>query len=284
MNLNFDDEKKSNPSIKIAFGIIISVLIIGGLGYFYKKYLDAKALQTQLVIAKSQKLVIINDLNHLKATYDTIISGKSTISDSLITERTKVVNLINDLKNAKIDSVSIAKYKQQFVDLETKMKELTVIIKNDKPVVLQIDSTTTILEEPKIVVEPLIEKKSSITIQDLNTFTFKAKSYDNQEADNSSADMIKINFTIVQNQIEKSGDKQYYIQILNTKNNVLGYQKTESFGDNVLTYSFLETIKNSRKTVRVSEDLPSKDFRKGTYYVGVFDQDVLVFKTSFKIK
>ncbi len=38
------------------------------------------------------------------------------------------------------------------------------------------------------------------------------------------------------------------------------------------------------KTVQVSRDLPGKDFAKGTYFVNVFDQDLLVSKTSFMLK
>ncbi len=51
-----------------------------------------------------------------------------------------------------------------------------------------------------------------------------------------------------------------------------------------LTYSFVTNVKYENKTVQVTEDLPGKDFAKGTYFVNVFDKSELVSKTSFTLK
>jgi hypothetical protein len=74
------------------------------------------------------------------------------------------------------------------------------------------------------------------------------------------------------------------VQVIDSKNNVLGDKKTESFGDNSLTYSFKTTVQYENKTVNVSEDLPGKDFAKGTYFINIFDNDELVSKTSFSLR
>jgi hypothetical protein len=49
--------------------------------------------------------------------------------------------------------------------------------------------------------------------------------------------MFKISFTIAENQIAKSGDKVYYVQVIDSKNNVLGDKKIIDFGADTLTYS-----------------------------------------------
>jgi KaiC/GvpD/RAD55 family RecA-like ATPase len=41
----------------------------------------------------------------------------------------------------------------------------------------------------------------------------------------SRADVLKISFTIAENQIAKSGDKVYYVQVIDSKNNVLRDRK-----------------------------------------------------------
>ena len=38
------------------------------------------------------------------------------------------------------------------------------------------------------------------------------------------------------------------------------------------------------KTVEVKEELPGKDFAKGTYFVNVFDKGELVSKSSFSLR
>ena len=74
------------------------------------------------------------------------------------------------------------------------------------------------------------------------------------------------------------------MQVIDSKNNVLGDKKTVTFGDETLTYSFMSTVKYENKTVQVTEDLPGNNFEEGTYFVNVFDKKEMVTKTSFTLK
>ena len=96
---------------------------------------------------------------------------------------------------------------------------------------------------------------------------------------------MKISFTIAENQIAKKGDRIYYIQVIDSKNNVLGEKKNEAFGSNYLSYSFTKTIQYENKTVIVQEDLPVKNIFGGSYFVNVFDKDGnLVAKSNFSLR
>ena len=95
---------------------------------------------------------------------------------------------------------------------------------------------------------------------------------------------MKVSFTIAENSIAKSGDKTYFVQVIDSKSNVLGDKKTETFGEKSLTYSFTTNVKYENRTVQVSQDLPGKNFEKGTYFVNIFDKNELVSKTSFTLK
>ena len=74
------------------------------------------------------------------------------------------------------------------------------------------------------------------------------------------------------------------MQVIDSKNNVLGEKKTINFDSMNLTYSFTSTVKYENKTVQVSENLPGKDFQPGTYFINVFDKGELVSKSSFNLK
>jgi hypothetical protein len=103
----------------------------------------------------------------------------------------------------------------------------------------------------------------------MKTSAYKVKLRKQIETDKARrADVLKISFTIAENQIAKSGDKVYYVQV-DSKNNVLGDKKIIDFGADTLTYSFMTTVKYENKTVQVTENLPGKDFEKGTYFVNV---------------
>jgi hypothetical protein len=124
-------------------------------------------------------------------------------------------------------------------------------------------------------------------VLNLKVLAVKQKSSGKQiETDKAGrADKLKVSFLIAENQIAKTGAREYYVQIIDSKSNILGEKKTIPTGDKTLTYSFVSTVKYENKTVQVNEEVSGKDFAKGTYFVNVFDKNAeLVSKTSFELK
>ena len=293
------ENKNDHSKLKAIIGILI-VLLIGSLIYIFKLTSDAKTLQTTVTTVKSEKDSVLKDLADLKTTYDAAIAENTSMSDELIVERDKVVKLMTELKKAKGDNASLQKYKSQYKALETKMKDLMVQVdtlkKENQNLTTNLDSTKVVLEDNKKYNKVLVgqnedlaktvELGSKLAITNLKTASYKVRKSGKQiPTDKASrTDMLKINFTIAENKIAKSGDKTYYVQVIDSKNNVLGDKSTISFGENSLTYSFTTTVKYENKTVEVSEQLPGKNFEKGTYFVNVFDKGELVSKSSFSLR
>jgi len=291
-----EQQNNSSSSLKVIIAIL-AILLIGSLVYIYKMTTDAKTVQTELTKTISEKELVLKDLQELKTTYDAAIAENTSMSEELIKERDKVVNLINEVNKSKGDA---SKYRSQYLKLESNMKALMAenegLKKQNQTLTTQRDSTVVVLGETKKNVEVLtgqneelakvVEKGSKLTVLNTKGSAFKLKSSGKQiETDKAGrANVLRISFTIAENQIAKSGDKPYYVQVIDSKNNVLGDKQTVSFGDKSLTYSFITNVKYENKTVNVSQDLPGKDFAKGAYFVNVFDQDQLVSKTSFTLK
>ncbi|PAM93876.1 hypothetical protein B4N84_16530 [Flavobacterium sp. IR1] len=291
-----ENPEKNNSSLKAVIAVL-AVLLIGSLVYIFKLSSDSDVVKTELTTTLTEKESVMKDLQELKATYDAAIAENTSMSDELIQERDKVVALMDDLNKSKGD---VTKYRNQVQGMQAKMK--TLVAENDElkkqngVLTVQRDSTIVVLGESKKFNEVLVgqneelaktvEKGAKLTILNTKTAAYKLRSSGKQiETDKASrADILKISFTIAENQIAKSGDKTYYVQVIDAKNNVLGDKKTESFGDNTLTYSFKTTVQYENKTVNVSEDLKGKDFAKGTYFINVFDNDELVSKTSFSLR
>lgn len=295
------EEKQSNSSSSLKVIIAaLAILLVGSLVYIFKITTDAKAVQTELTTTVSEKDSVMKDLQELKVTYDAAIAENTSMSQELIKERDKVESLIGDLKKSKGDVASLAKFKTQFVKLQGDMKILLAenegLNRQNTKLTIQRDSTVVVLGESKIYNEVLvgqnedltktIELGSKLSVLNMKTSAFRVKSSGKQiETERAgSADILKISFTIAENKIAKSGDKNYYVQVIDSKSNVLGDKQTTSFGDKSLTFSFIANVKYENKTVQVSEDLPGKDFVKGTYFVNVFDKNELVSKTSFTLK
>lgn len=293
------ENQKSSSSLKAVIAVL-AILLVGSLVYIFKMTSDADTVKTELKTTLTEKESVMKDLQELKSTYDAAITENTSMSDELIQERDKVVNLMNDLSKSKGDVASLSKYRTQFNALQGNMKVLMAenegLKKANTTLTTQRDSTVVVLGESKKYNEVLVgqneelskavEKGSKLTVLNTRGTAFKLRSSGKQiETDKASrADVLRVNFTIAENQIAMSGDKMYYVQVIDSKNNVLGDKKTENFGENTLTYSFATTVKYENKTVQVSEDLKGKDFAKGTYFINIFNKDVLVSKTSFVLR
>ena len=293
-------ENQDNHSKLKAIIVILAILLIGSLIYIFKLTSDAKTLQNTVTSVTSEKELFLKDLTDLKKTYDAAIAENTSISDELIAEREKVVKLMAELKTSKGDNASLQKYRTQYKTLEQKMQnlmqEVAVLKKQNETLTTNLDSTKVVLEDNKKYNQVLVGQNeqlaktvqlgSKLSITNLKTASYKLRSSGKKIATDkaSRTDMLQVNFTIAENKIAKSGDKTYYIQVIDSKNNVLGDKATISFGDNSLTYSFTTTVKYENKTVEVSEQLPGKDFAQGTYFVNVFDKGELVSKSSFSLR
>jgi hypothetical protein len=290
------ENQRSNSNLK-AIVVLLLLLLLGSLGYIFKMSTDAEVVRTELRTTLTEKDSVMKDLQELKATYDAAIAENTSMSEELIKERDKVVALMSDLKKSNGD---ISKFKSQLTVLQNNMKVL--IAENDNlkkqniVLTVQRDSTRVVLAESKKVNEVLtnqnadlnktVEKGSVLTVLNTKGTAYKVKSSGKQiETDKASrADIIKVSFTIAENKIAKSGTKMYYVQVIDSENNVVGEKKVENFGVKSLTYSFTTNVKYENKTVEVSEDLVGNNFVKGTYTVNVYDKSELVSKTTFSLR
>ncbi|MGK4568306.1 hypothetical protein [Flavobacterium sp. 3HN19-14] len=139
------ENQKSNSSLK-AVVVVLSILLVISLIYIFKMTSDAKEQQTQLTTVKSEKDNVLDSLAVLKTTYDEAIASKTELSDDLVAEREKVVNLIADLKKANGDKATLQKYRTQYNQLQSKMKAL--IAENDE---LKLKNQTLTVERDSTV-------------------------------------------------------------------------------------------------------------------------------------
>jgi regulator of replication initiation timing len=290
------ENQKNNSSLKAVIAVL-AILLVGSLVYIFKISSEVESVHTEMTKVGTEKESVMKDLQDLKATYDAAIAENTSMSEELIQERDKVVKLMDDLKKSSGD---LSKYRGQVQTLQGHMKELMTenegLKKQNTSLTISRDSTVVVLGQAQKFNEVLVgqnedlsktvEKGSKLSVLNLQTAAYKLKSSGKEIATDkaSRANVLKISFTIAENSIAKSGDKDYYVQVIDSKNNVLGDAKSITFGDKELTYSFVSSVKYENKTVQVSQDLAGKDFIKGMYTVNVFDKDQLVSSTNFSLR
>ena len=292
------ENQKSNSSLK-AIIVVLAILLAGSLAYMYKISSDAKTTETALVKDKDSAMT---ELIQLKQKLDAAIAENTSVSDELIAEREKVVKLMADLEKSKGDVASLKRIQSQYNALNAKfnalVKENGLLKDQNMTLVSKVDSLNMALGEKirfndTLVIQnenlaKTVEKAQRLVVMNLRTQGIKEKSSGREVVTEKArrADKLEVCFSIAQNEVAQSGDKLYYVQIIDSKNNVLGERKEEKFGDQTLTYSFTTTVAYENKSVDVCESLDNNgvDFEKGMYFVNIFDKGTLVSKTSFTLK
>jgi peptidoglycan hydrolase CwlO-like protein len=298
MELNQSNSKNSGLKVVV---LILVLLLMGTLAYVYKLQQDKDAVDSSLSKTLTEKEKFQAELESKIAEYDIAIADNTALKGELEEEQAKIMELLEKIKKSDGSVAELSKYKTQYVKLKREMDNLiaenNVLKANNSKLTKNLDSTNVVLTNAKTANDTLaaknenlsktVEKAQRLSVLNLTTLAVKQKSSGKQiNTDKASkADVLKIGFTIAENQVAKTGDRTYYVQVIDSKNNVLGEKKTETFGTTYLPYSFQKIIKYENKTVQVQEDLSVKNITSGTYFVNVFDKKgELVSKSSFQLK
>ncbi|WP_396148825.1 hypothetical protein [Flavobacterium sp.] len=298
MELNQSNSRNSGLKVVV---LILVLLLMGTLAYVYKLQQDKDAVDSSLSKTLTEKEKFQAELESKITEYDIAIADNTALKGELEEEQAKIMELLEKIKKSDGSVAELFKYKTQYVKLKREMDNLiaenNVLKANNSKLTKNLDSTNVVLTNAKTANDTLaaknenlsktVEKAQRLSVLNLTTLAVKQKSSGKQiNTDKASkADVLKIGFTIAENQVAKTGDRTYYVQVIDSKNNVLGEKKTETFGTTYLPYSFQKTIKYENKTVQVQEDLSVKNITSGTYFVNVFDKKgELVSKSSFQLK
>lgn len=298
MELNQSNPR--NSGLKAAI-VVLALLLMGSLAYVYKLNQDKSEVDSSLSKTMTEKEKFQSELEAKIAEYDTAIADNTALKGELEEEQAKIVELLEKIKKSNGSVAELSKYKNEYVKLKREMENLIAennsLKETNSGLTKNLDSTTVLLSNAKTANDTLVakndnlsktvEKGQKLSILNLTTLAVKQKSSGKQiDTDKASrADVLKIAFTIAENQIAKTGERTYFVQVIDSKNNVLGDKKTETFGTTYLPYSFQKTIKYENKTVEVKEDLPVKSITAGSYFVNVFDKNgEIVSKNSFQLR
>ncbi|WP_310557280.1 hypothetical protein [Flavobacterium sp.] len=278
----------NNQSFKIII-ILLTICLLGSMFYIYKMSDRSKNI---IVSLREEKLTLLKDLEKSKLFIEVALSSKSAISNQLDLEKEKVKNLISKIKNNNLNKTQITQYKKGADNINFRisslLKELDYYKKKSDSTALALDNqrvvNDTLLNSNKILSNK-ISSASNLYYYNIKASAYKLKnSGDKIETEKArKTDVLKISFSIAQNNLVKASNNKLLIQIIDSKNNVLGSKKTEQFGKDNLTYSFATDVKYINKTISIEKELAVENLEKGLFYVNVFDKSKVVLHTSFTL-
>lgn len=235
-----------------------------------------------------------NSLIKYKTQYQQLESKMRVLVNEIVALKSGKTNAVAKVKSTKLPDNNSVKTTTAFSKKETSTvanPKGTNTTKKETPKT-SVASPTTIVNETPVVVQPKVQPKveevkvEEFRVSNLKALAYITKSSGKQEETVSAnkAKMLRVSFVVSGNSGKNQEDKTYYIQVINSKNNVMGKKITEFFGDKSLTYSFSKTVDVTDGTATVTQDFFDANFEKGTYFINIFDHSKLVGNSSITLK
>lgn len=236
-----------------------------------------------------------NSLIKYKTQYQQLESKMRVLVNEIVALKSGKTNAVAKVKSTKLPDNNSVKTTNAF-----SKKESSTVITNPKTTntskkeapKTSVTSPTNATNETPIVAQPKVQPKveevrvEEFRVSNLKALAYITKSSGKQEetVSASKAKMLRVSFVVSGNSGKNQKDKTYYIQVINSKNNVMGKKITEFFGDQSLTYSFSKTVDVTDGVATVTQDFFDANFEKGTYFINIFDHSKLVSNSSITLK
>ncbi len=293
-----EENKKSNTNLII---IALAVSLLGALAYTFYTNTEHKKLTDQIEV---EKLEIEQNLDSMIVRYEDAIAQKTSMSAELTIERDRIIALRDSIKDMKVINYSmLRRYKGEISKLEESNKKLFLL---NESLTSSNQLLTTNLDSAKVVITRQIAKNDTLLVQNL-TLAKKvaigselkistAKVLAMKERNNgklvettraNNTDALRINLTIVKNEIAEPGDRQVYIQIADAQGKTLSPKGEFMLYDNTqISYSDLSIVNYMNEAidlislVEVNRDL----MKAGVYTVNIYIENKFVGAIKFVLK
>mgnify|MGYP000208885081 CR=1 FL=1 len=290
-------EENKNTGLKVTLGIL-ALLLIGASVMFFLKNNELNETKTAL---NSEITVLDDKLDSEIEKLNLQISENEVLNEDLVSKRDSLSATLNELRASQATVETLTKYKNSYFKLKKDIQKLlkdndelqlqnTRLTQVNDTLVGQLDSQLKLSDSLTSQVtdaQRLIESASEISIVGLKGIALIQKSSGKQIPTTRArrADKVKICFALAENKIAEQGTKMLYVQVLDSKNNVLGKNDVIEFDGKTLNYSYSTEFNYTSKTLDICNYLqaPKDGFEKGNYFVNVFRGSKLVSNSSFSL-
>lgn len=292
------ENENNSGKFKILIGVL-SVLLIALAVYTVTLFNDNKATISNL---ETQKADIEQELEGLIANYDEVIKENELKDKDLLAARERIEVLLDSVKDAEANVALIQRYKAEINRLKQEramlFKRADSLIAANKRLALERDSTSTELENTRLVVDSVsqenlamnetIKKGSIVKATDLRgeavIIRNSGKVVDTRRS--SRADKIRACFTLTPNAIAKKGDRILYVQVINPKGVMMGDNTVKQFEEKNLNYSASTNVfyENEELDVCILVNARESNLIEGVYTLNLFDGPNLTASTTMTLK
>ncbi|WP_452225680.1 hypothetical protein [Lacinutrix chionoecetis] len=285
--------------------LVVAIVILGA--YSYISYDTIKENQ---VFIEQEKGLVENELSEMISSYEAIDIKNESITKQLEETKSKITTILDSVKHLKANVSLISKYKAQIKvlrkenaqileivdDLEAENKALKIQTKQIESSLVNTETVTNglkvkneALAKSNLKLKKNLEKAKQLSITNIVAEGVKRVTSSKRIVDTKSANrtnQFHVCFTLVRNELLEKGPKDLYIQVLDSRMNVVADKGTLNFGDTSLIYSAKETVDYNNEDLKICAliDKGSENLTKGAYFVSVFHEGKKLGRTTIQLK
>lgn len=293
-----EENKKSNTNLII---IALAILLVGVLVYTFYAGSEHKKLTDQIEV---EKLEIGKNLDSMIVRYEDAIAQNTSMSGELTIERDRIIALRDSIKDMKVINYSmLRRYKGEISKLEESNKKLFM---QNESLASSNQLLTTNLDSAKVVITRQIAKNDTLTTQNQNLAqkvaigselkigTAKVLAMKERSSGKlvetpraSNTDALRINMTIVKNEIAEKGDHQVYIQIMDAQGKTIAPKGEFTLSNNTqVSYSDLSMVNYMNEAIDLISlvEVNRDAMKKGVYTINIYIDNKFVGATKIALK
>jgi len=292
-----EENKKSNSKVIV---IALAVLLVGVIGYTVYNNNKLKKITNAI---EEEKIEIEGNLDSMIVKYEEAIGQNTSMTNELSLERDRIVALRDSIKGLKASNYSlIRRYRNQISKLEETNRRLFFMTDS---LTGQNQLLTMDLDSANVKISNQLAQNDTLSLKNLQLSekiaigsvlkVSAAKVLAMRERNNGklvetsrarNTDAFRINFTIAKNEISEQGERQVYIQIVNSKGITVASKGELTLNDVQISYSdqtivnYLNEDVDIISLVEVNRDI----IGSGLYKVNIYIEDKFVGATQITLK
>ncbi|MBQ0786395.1 MAG: hypothetical protein KBT69_02775 [Oceanihabitans sp.] len=277
--------------------LVIAIAILGS--YSISSF---NSFKNQEEFLEQETKLVQHELTEMISLYNDVSIENEVVNTKLNLSKSKVENILSSVKNTKTDLSLISKYRSQINTLKNEREvifdQIDSLLRDNEALHIQVDAVSQQFENQKIELANLSEKNEKLNtiISKVGTLktnnikvvalnTTRSKVYETNKL--SEANQFEVCILLEANALTTKGNKNIYVQILDTKDQIVSERGVLNYQGMKIGYSGKTTIKNVSEEITACLKISIRDKEKlkpGSYNVDVFQNATFLGSTSITLK
>lgn len=270
--------------------LIVAILVLAATGF--SKYDELKSENDYLV---HEKKLLQQELSEFIDRYDELGSSSITLKRQFEETQKLAKTAFDSLKLLKANEAILLRYRQELMFLKRKNLEfindslrglVSQLQSSDQDNALELDEmdkATASLNTEVAALKNILNEAGLIRANSFKARVFRNKNSGEKTETKKAAhaEFIELCFVLAENPLAEEGNRKLHVQILDPNNNVVNDKGAIYYEDSSLIYSELLLVDYKQEAKEICAQIHNDDsFKRGVYYMTVYDRDRLLGSTQ----